>query len=98
MSSRSHNFLGIGQYAEQIMDLAEGKPAFTARGEKPSNKTVLAEIASINKCKQGHFFLPVDPSSHGHVVGIPKLLLENKPNSHSHLQVCLYHHPVNLRV
>ena len=56
MSSRSQNFHGIGQYAEQIIDLAKGKPAFTGRGKKPSNKTVLAEIASINKCKQGHFF------------------------------------------
>ena len=58
MSSRSHNFLGVGQYAEQIMDLAEGKPAFTGRGKKPSNKTVLAEIASINKQVQARAFFP----------------------------------------
>ena len=56
MSSRSHHFHGIGQYPEQIMDLAEGELAFTGRGKKPSNKTVLAEIASINKQVQARAF------------------------------------------
>ena len=40
------------------MDLAEGQPAFTGRGQKPSNKEVLAAIASIKKCRQGSFFKP----------------------------------------
>ena len=38
------------------MDLAEGQPIFTGREKKPSNKEVLAAIASINKCRQGSFF------------------------------------------
>ena len=54
--SQSHHFRGIDQYAEQLMDLAEGWPAFTGRGQKPSNKHVLAAIASIKKCRQGSFF------------------------------------------
>ena len=56
--SKSHHFRGIGQYAEQLMDLAEGRPAFAGRGQKPSNKKVLAAIASIKKCRQGSFFNP----------------------------------------
>ena len=56
--SRSHHFRGVDQYAEQLMDLAEGRPAFTGRGQKPSNKHVLAAIASIKKCRQGSFFQP----------------------------------------
>ena len=52
----SHNFRGIGQYAKQLMDLAEGRPAFTGRGQKSSNKEVLAAITSINKCRRGSFF------------------------------------------
>ena len=52
----SHHFRGIRQYAEQLMDLAEGRPAFTGRGQKPSNKEVLAAIASIKKCRRGSFF------------------------------------------
>ena len=51
-----HHFRGIGHYAEQLMDLAEGKPVF--RGQKPSNKKVLAAIAAIQKCQQGSFFKP----------------------------------------
>ena len=42
------------------MDLAEGRPAFTGRGQKPSNSEVLAAIAAIKKCQQarqkGSFF------------------------------------------
>ena len=56
--SRSHHFRGIGQYAEQLMDFAEGQPMFSGRGQKPSNKEVLAAIASIKKCRQGSFFKP----------------------------------------
>ena len=55
---KSHHFGGIGQYAEQLMDLAEGRPVFTGRGQKPSNKDVLAAITAINKCRQGSFFAP----------------------------------------
>ena len=54
--SRFHHFRGIGQYAEELMDLAEGRRMFTGRGHKPSNKEVLAAIASIKKCRQGSFF------------------------------------------
>ena len=56
--SKSHHYRGIGQYAEQLMDLAEGRPVFTGRGQKPSNKDVLAAIAAIKKCRQGSFFTP----------------------------------------
>ena len=56
--SRSHHFRGVHQYAEQLMDLAEGRPAFTGRGQKPSNKHLLVAIASIKKCRQGSFFQP----------------------------------------
>ena len=56
--SRSHHFRGIGQYAEQLMALAEGRPVFIHRGQKLSNKEVLAAIASIKKCRQGSFFKP----------------------------------------
>ena len=56
MSRKSHHFHGISQYADQLMDLADGRPAFSGRGQKPSNKEVLAAIASINKCRQGSFF------------------------------------------
>ena len=38
------------------MDFAEGRPVFSGRGQKPSNKEVLAAIASIKKCRQGAFF------------------------------------------
>ena len=54
--SKTHHFRGIAQYAEQLMDLAEGRPAFAGRGQKPSNKAVLEAIASIEKCKQRSFF------------------------------------------
>lgn len=47
------------------MDLAEGKPAFTGRGQKPSNKSVLAAIASINKCQFGSFFNKGKPCTCG---------------------------------
>ena len=40
------------------MDLAEGQPTFAGRGQKPSNKQVLAAIASIKQCRQGSFFNP----------------------------------------
>ena len=56
--SRSHHFRGIVQYAEQLMDIAEGRPAFTGRGQTPWNKEVSAAIASIKKCRQGSFFKP----------------------------------------
>ncbi len=66
-----HRFRGIEQYAQQFMDLAEGKPVFTGRGKKPSNKAVLAAIASIEKCKHGSF-LRIQRRSRVRVVGIPK--------------------------
>ena len=56
--SKSHHFRGVGQYAEQLMDLAEGRPAFSGRGQKPSNHNVLTAIAAIKKCRQGAFFQP----------------------------------------
>ena len=59
MAKKSHHFCGIQQYADELMDLAEGRPAFAGRGKKPSNKEVLAEIASFERCKkarQGSFF------------------------------------------
>lgn len=40
------------------MDLAQGRSAFTGRGQKPSNKDVLAAIAAIQKCQQELFFTP----------------------------------------
>ena len=40
------------------MDLTEGRPVFTSRGQKPSNKEVLAAITSIKKYQQGSFFQP----------------------------------------
>ena len=56
----SHHYRGIGQYADQLMDLADGRPAFKGRGQKPSNKEVLAAINAIMKCKEarlkGTFF------------------------------------------
>ncbi len=52
----SHHFCGIKQYANRLMDLAEGKPVFNGRGQKPSNKEVLIEIEQIKKCKQSSFF------------------------------------------
>ncbi len=45
----SHHFVGLKQYAEHL-------PVFKGRGEKPSNKEVLKEIAKINNCKQASFF------------------------------------------
>ena len=58
----SHHFRGIGHYADQLMDFAEGRPVFKGRGKKPSNKTVLDAIASIEKCQEAHqrssFFQP----------------------------------------
>ena len=38
------------------MDLAEGRHVFTGRGQKPSNKEVLAAFTLIKKCRQGSFF------------------------------------------
>ena len=38
MAKKSHHFRGIRQYADDLMDLAEGRPAFAGRGKKPSNK------------------------------------------------------------
>ena len=52
----SHHFRGLKQYADKLMDLAEGKPVFKGRGQKPSNKEVLTEIKQIKKCKQSFFF------------------------------------------
>ena len=56
MAKKSHHFKGLQQYEDKLMDLAEGKPAFSGRGQKPSNKQVIAAIASIKKCQQGSFF------------------------------------------
>ena len=53
-SQSSHHFRGFGQYADQLMDYAEGRPVFKGRGKKPSNKTVLDAIASIDKCQEVH--------------------------------------------
>ena len=50
----SHHFRGIGHYADQLMDYAEGRPVFKGRGKKPSNKAVLDAIASIEKCQELH--------------------------------------------
>ncbi len=52
----SHHFGGLKQYEDKLMDMAEGKPVFKGRGQKPSNKEVLTAILSINKCKQSSFF------------------------------------------
>ena len=58
--SKSHHFRGIDQYSQQLMDLAEGKQVFTGRGQKPSNRQVLDEIASVKACnvKRRVDFLP----------------------------------------
>ena len=56
MAKSSHHFHGISHYSEKLMDLAEGLPAFSGRGQKPSNKEVVAAIAKIKKCKHGSFF------------------------------------------
>jgi hypothetical protein len=53
---KSHHFLGLKHYQDRLMDLAEGKPVFSGRGQKPSSKDVVAAIASIKKCKKGSFF------------------------------------------
>ena len=47
------------------MDLAEGRPAFSGRGQKPHNKEVVKEIASIMMCKKGSFFDKSRPCSCG---------------------------------
>ena len=57
MAKKSHHFKGLQQYEDKLMDLAEGKPAFSGRGQKPSNKQVIAAIASIKKCQQLGLFL-----------------------------------------
>ena len=44
------------------MDITEDRPAFTGRGQKPSNKEVLKAIASIKKCRQRSFFKPSEVS------------------------------------
>ena len=54
--SRSHHFQGLDHYADRLMDLAEGRPVFTGKGQKPSNKEVLSAIDAIHKCRQGSFF------------------------------------------
>ncbi len=51
MAKSSHHFSGIGWYAEKLIDFAEGKPVFTGRGEKPSNKVVISAMAEIKKCQ-----------------------------------------------
>ena len=56
MAKKSHHFQGLKQYEDKLMDLAEGKPAFCGRGQKPSNKQVIAAIANIKRCQQGSFF------------------------------------------
>ena len=38
------------------MNLVEGRPVFSGRGQKPSNKDTLGAIEAINKCRQGSFF------------------------------------------
>ena len=53
--SKSHHFQGVRRYDEQLMDLAEGRPAFTGRGQKQSNKGVVAAIAAIKKCQRESF-------------------------------------------
>jgi hypothetical protein len=54
MARKSHHFQGMYQYADKLMDLAEGQQMFSGRGQKPSNKDVVALIASIRKCRKGH--------------------------------------------
>ena len=39
-NTNSHYFHSFGQYAEQLMDLAERRPMFAGRGQKPLNKEV----------------------------------------------------------
>ena len=65
MSKRSHHFRGVGQYAEQLTDLAEGRPAFTGRAQKPFSKEVLEVIAAIKKCQKDSFFHKSKPCSCG---------------------------------
>ena len=62
---RTHHFQGVSQYAQQLMDLAEGQPAFSGRGQKPHNKEVVKEITSIMACKKGSFFDKSRPCSCG---------------------------------
>ena len=47
------------------MDLAEGRPAFTGRGQKPSSKEVVEAIAAIKKCQKDYFFRKSKPCSCG---------------------------------
>ena len=47
------------------MDLAEGRPAFTGRGQKPSSKQVVEAIAFIQKCQKDSFFHKSKPCSCG---------------------------------
>ena len=72
--SRSHHFRGVGQYSEQLMDLAEGKPVFAGRGQKPSNKEVLVVIAAIKRCQRGSFFRAGKPTR-ARAAGTLELLL-----------------------
>lgn len=65
MAKKSHHFRGLSFYADRLMDLAEGHPAFTGRGQKPTNKEVVAAIKSIQKCQQGSFFGGSKPCSCG---------------------------------
>ena len=62
---RTHHFQGVSQYAQQLMDLTEGRPAFSGRGQKPHNKEVVKEITFIMACKKGSFFDKNRPCSCG---------------------------------
>ena len=59
----THHYQGLKAYEGQLMDLAEGKPVFCGRGQKPSNKQVLQAIEAIKKCQRGHFFAISNSSS-----------------------------------
>ena len=56
MAKISHHFRGLKSCEDRLMDLAEGQSPFAGRGQKPTNKEVVAAIASIKKCQQGSFF------------------------------------------
>lgn len=93
MSSRLRHFRGIGQYAKQLMDFAEGRPMFTGRGQKLFNKEVLTAIIAIMKCRQGSFFTP--SASKPCLCGWHTKAAPRKRGRHT--QTLLHRHPQRLR-
>lgn len=67
MTKRSHHFGGLKKYEDKLMDLAEGLPVFTGRGQKPTQREVVAAMESIKKCKHGSFFTTTPCSCGWHV-------------------------------